>query len=233
MSPESGSGQARPGSHRRHHSRRPAGSTPYAAVTASPHASTSPVSSASTAPRDVARGPRQLGQPPWTEAHGGRRQPGPTGPLPRPRAGDRRCQHGGDGPDVDRSRRSGGEERDGGDPRPVGIGDGLDHPRLVGDDDLRHEHPVSPTAHRRGEPSELDRRSVEPPLGERDRPVAPVAATRVDQTAGHERRTVTSFGHRWHEAVVLVAEVGGEADPVAEHAGWSPEPAAAARRDGR
>ena len=207
------------GNPRRHHSPRPAGSRPYAAVTASPHASTSPVSSASTAPREVARRPRQLGQPTRTEAHRGRRQPGPTGPLPRPRAGDRRCQHRGDGPDVDQGRRPGGEERDGGDPRPVGVGNGLDHPCLVGDDDLRYEHPVGPTAHRRGEPSELDGRSVEPPLGERDRPFAPVATTGVDQTAGHERGAVTAFADRRHEAVVLVAEVGGQADPITEQSG--------------
>ena len=59
----------------------------------------------------------------------------------------------------------------------------------------------------------------EPPAGERHRPLAPVAPTGVDQPARHERRPAAVVDDGGDQPVVLVAEVGASAGPIAERPG--------------
>ncbi len=114
----------------------------------------------------------------------------------RPDVGGRRCPH--------RDQRHAGE------PGAVGVGDGLDDPRLVGDEHLGHGEAVGPSAHRRAQPRPVDAGPGEPAAGERHRSLAPPAAAGVDEPAGHERwarRVVVDGGD---QPVVLIAEVGAE-----------------------
>ena len=141
-----------------------------------PHATTSPARSASTAGPSVAGRPRQLGR-----ASAARGAPsGRPGPVPAARChahadGDRRRQHRGHRPRVGAGQRAGRERRDAREPGAGVVDDGLDDPRLVGDEHLRHEQVGGPAPHRRREPPELDGRTLEAAAAERDRPARPSA----------------------------------------------------------
>ena len=59
---------------------------------------------------------------------------------------------------------------------------------------------------------------LQPSLGERDRPLAPPAAARIDQSAGDQRRPSGVVADGGNHAVVLVAEVRVQRRPVGEAA---------------
>ena len=131
------------------------------------------------------------------------------------------------------SGRARGDRRHGnaGQPGAVGIGDRLDDSRLVGDEHLGDQLARRPRLHPRDEAVDVDARARRTAGGRSAPGVRPRGTD-----AGSISPLVTSgapdavVGHRGHQAVVLVAEVGVERGPLAERPVGAQRPAARARR---
>ena len=139
----------------------------------------------------------------------------PGGAVPRPRAWrPARSARRRSAVDVGGTRRTGREQRDAREPRTGGVGDGLDHPCLVGDERpwaRADRRPTAASAGRAGRGRRVGRAMLPP--GERDRPLPPAAAPGIDEPAGDERRAVAVVDDGRDEPVVLVAEVGASGEP--------------------